>query len=156
MFDPMFAQFPQTPVSRETIDSESVRTHPIDWHALLSRLRAERDMRCALERDEHDHAFATMLAEGSFDPRAAEVIFSLAASAGVSGDLPERRFSPEDLEQFSRRMPAAAARLPNAKPSDCNNSPETAASSSFPREEVPTATTAPMPQERPGRDCVED
>jgi len=125
----MFARFPHLTDSQGTPDEE--RRHRLEWHALLARLDAERELRASLENGTDDHGVATLMAEGSFDPRAAEVLFSLAASVRVAGDMPERRFAPEDLDHMSQAVAKGqtngAARLPNAKSYDCNETQQAGA-----------------------------
>ncbi|WP_156500575.1 hypothetical protein [Croceicoccus bisphenolivorans] len=119
----MFARFPHLP---DDASREEQRRHRLEWHALIARLDAERDLRNSLGGEDDACGIAALMAEGSFDPRAAEMIFSLAASVRVSGDLPERRFSPDDLARLSQAITDGAARLRNPKPYDCNNRAQTA------------------------------
>ena len=127
MVRPMFARVPQPPVSPDAMDETSARPRRIDWHALIARLQAERDLRCSLETDAQGPALATVLAEGSFDPQAAEMLFALAAGAAVSGDMPGRRFCPDELARMASDMAGGGPRLRNAKPSECNNPSHAAA-----------------------------
>lgn len=119
----MFARFPHL---KDVAPGDEHRRNRPEWHALLARLEAERDLRNSLGGDGGVHGIAAMMAEGSFDPRAAEMIYSLAAGARVHGDMPERRFAPDDLARLSQAITDGASRLPNPKPSECNNSNRTA------------------------------
>lgn len=116
---PMFARFPHLTDSQE--DPGERTRHRIEWHSLLARLDAERDLRASLDQEIATRGMAALMAEGSFDPRAAEMLFSLAAGAHVEGDMPERRFSPEDLARLSQAISNGEARLPDAKPSEAKN-----------------------------------
>lgn len=115
----MFARFPQPPVAPDAEREGQCGLHPLDWHALIARLEAERDLRGSLAEHFDGSGFASLLAEGSFDPRAAEMLFTLAASTGMAGDRPLGMQA--DHATGLRSGAHAPARLRNAKPSDCNN-----------------------------------
>lgn len=114
----MFARFPYLTDSDET--GPDAKRRRLDWHALLAKLDAERDLRNSLGDVHGLHGIAALMAEGSFDPRAAEMIFSLAAGAQVAGDMPERRFAAEDLSRLSQSASDEGSRLRNPKSSECN------------------------------------
>ncbi len=122
MVAPMFARFPH--LSDVDPDRRDGKPRRLDWHALLARLDAQRDLRSSFGETLGSRSLAQLMAEGSFDPRAAEMIFSLAASVNVPGDLPERRFSPEDLANLSQAITDGAARLRNPKPSQAKETHE--------------------------------
>ncbi|GGD35217.1 hypothetical protein [Croceicoccus pelagius] len=124
MVTDMFENLPNLPLDGATEDDRGA-TRRIDWHALLSRLQAERDLRASLEDGLDRRGLATLITEGSFDPHAAEMLFALAAGAGVPGDTPERRFLPEDLAALSQQVAGAPSRLRNPKSSDCKNPSQT-------------------------------
>ncbi|WP_144097103.1 hypothetical protein [Croceicoccus sediminis] len=116
----MFENLPNLPMDGATEDHRG-ETRRIDWHALLSRLQAERDLRSSLEDGMDRRGLASLITEGSFDPHAAEMLFALAAGVGVHGDMAERRFLPEDLAALSQQVTGAGPRLRNPKSSDCKN-----------------------------------
>lgn len=95
----------------------------LDWHALLARLEAERDWRHSLGEDACVRGIAVLMAGGSFDPRAAETIFALAAGQAerAIGYLPSAQaFAPVDLAQAAAAIADGGACLRNAKPSQAN------------------------------------
>lgn len=141
----MFARFPH--LKDATPGDEHRRNRP-EWHVLLARLEAERDLRNSLGGDAGAHGIAAIMAEGSFDPRAAEMIYSLAAGARVHGDMPERRFAPDDLARLSQAITDGASRLPNPKPSECNKTNRTAAACGQRIAGDEPASSAPTPSDR--------
>jgi len=102
IFRTMLARFPHLSDKQQSAGEDLSPQRRLDWHALLARLQAERDLRGSFDGPIDPQGIASLLAEGSFDPRAAEMIITLAAGAGVSSDLGER---------------SGMARLRNAKPS---------------------------------------
>jgi len=141
----MFARFPHLPDSPEHRDEE--HRHRLEWPVLIARLDAERDLRNSLGGTVGPPGIAAAMAEGSFDPQAAEMIFSLAASVRVAGDMPERRFASGDLAGLSRAITDGTPRLPNPKPSDCNNRSEAADHRVWRDESDDSASTAAMPRD---------
>lgn len=99
------------------------RRRRLDWHALLSRLEAERDWRHSLGEDACVRGIAVLMAEGSFDPRAAETIFALAAGHAERAHeypAPPQAFAPADLALAAPPIADGGACLRNAKCSPAN------------------------------------
>jgi hypothetical protein len=121
----MFARFPHS--SEGDSDRQADKPRRLDWHSLLAKLEAERDLRSSFGASLGTRSLAQLMADGSFDPQAAEMLFSLAASVGPSGDMPERRFSPEDLARLSHAITDGSACLPNPKSSPAREAYEVTA-----------------------------
>ncbi|AKM11162.1 hypothetical protein [Croceicoccus naphthovorans] len=145
----MLANVPHLPNDPEATPQDQARLRPVEWDGLLARLQAERDLRASLGETFDPHGLALAMAQGSFDPRAAETLFALAAGAGVSGDMPERRFAPEDLRHLGLTGGEGSGRLPNIKPSEANNPSRKAAQVLRDHAGSPAATAAEGPQEAP-------
>lgn len=99
------------------------RRRRLDWHALLSRLEAERDWRHSLGEDACVRGIAVLMAEGSFDPRAAETIFALAAGqAERAHEYPSaaQGFAPLGPAHVAPPIADGGACLRNAKCSHAN------------------------------------
>lgn len=125
MVVPMFARFPH--LSEVDPDRQADKPRRLDWHSLLAKLEAERDLRSSFGATLGSSSLAQLMAEGSFDPRAAEMLFSLAAGVGPSGDMPERRFSSDDLARISHAITDGSACLRNPKPSQARKAYEVTA-----------------------------
>ncbi len=89
----------------------------LDWHSLRAKLSAERDLRGAM-RGENEAMAGWIRAEGSFDPRAAEVLFSHAHAEDEADDAPAQGM---DFRQDDKNYGSAGSRLPDPKPSRTND-----------------------------------
>ena len=89
----------------------------LDWHSLRAKLSAERDLRGAM-RGENEAMAGWIRADGSFDPRAAEVLFS---HAHADEDADGASAQGQDFRQDDKNYGWAGSRLPDPKPSRPND-----------------------------------
>ena len=94
----------------------------LDWHSLRAKLSAERDLRGAM-RGENEAMAGWIRAEGSFDPRAAEALFSHAHTDqdpdGASVRGPGYQQNDKNYERAESRLPDPKSSRPNDG-SGCN------------------------------------
>ena len=121
MYDSMLAKLQDLAGNPKEHDPDAPEARPLDWHALRARLEAERDLRNSLNGDGARPRHTWQAAEGSFDPRAAEAIFSHCRTQGrdEAGHV-----SSPDAETRTARAPSLPDDKPSRRTSD-HRSPDT-------------------------------